>query len=35
VDTVLVVEDSLQMQRTLKRLFEADGLEVQIASNGF
>lgn len=34
MDTVLVVEDSLQMQRTLKRLFEADGLEVQIASNG-
>lgn len=34
MDTVLVVEDSRQMQRTLKRLFEADGLEVQIASDG-
>ena len=34
MDTVLVVEDSRQMQRTLKRLFEADGLEVYIASDG-
>jgi DNA-binding response OmpR family regulator len=34
MDTVLVVEDSRPMQRTLQRLFEADGLEVQIASDG-
>ncbi len=34
VDTILVVEDSRPMQRTLQRLFEADGLEVQIASDG-
>src|SRR5271166_5955012 len=34
VDTVLVVEDSRPMQRTLQRLFEADGLRVQIASDG-
>jgi DNA-binding response OmpR family regulator len=34
VDTVLVVEDSRAMQRTLQRLFEADGLRVQIASDG-
>jgi DNA-binding response OmpR family regulator len=34
VETVLVVEDSRAMQRTLQRLFEADGLRVQIASDG-
>ena len=34
VDTILVVEDSRAMQRTLQRLFEADGLRVQIASDG-
>jgi DNA-binding response OmpR family regulator len=34
VDTILVVEDSRAMQRTLQRLFEADGLQVQIASDG-
>jgi DNA-binding response OmpR family regulator len=34
VDTVLVVEDSRPMQRTLQRLFEADGLHVQVASDG-
>ena len=34
MDTVLVVEDSRAMQRTLQRLFEADGLRVQIASDG-
>ncbi len=34
MDTVLVVEDSRPMQRTLQRLFEADALEVQIASDG-
>jgi len=34
VDTVLVVEDSRPMQRTLQRLFEADGLRVQIAADG-
>src|SRR5579859_4713029 len=33
-DTVLVVEDSRPMQRTLQRLFESDSLEVQIASDG-
>jgi len=33
-DTVLVVEDSRAMQRTLQRLFESDGLQVQIASDG-
>src|SRR5260370_4312938 len=32
--TDLVVEDSSQMQRTLQRLFEADALQVQIASDG-
>ena len=31
MDTVLVVEDSRAMQRTLKRLFESDSLHVQIA----
>ena len=34
MDTILVVEDSRPMQRTLQRLFEADGLRVQIASDG-
>ncbi len=34
VDTVLVVEDSRAMQRTLQRLFEADSLQVQIAPDG-
>src|SRR5580700_11554564 len=34
VDTVLIVEDSRAMQRTLQRLFEADSLQVQIASDG-
>lgn len=34
MDTVLVVEDSRAMQRTLQRLFQADALEVQIASDG-
>ena len=34
MDTVLVVEDSRPMQRTLQRLFESDGLQVRIASDG-
>src|ERR1700734_4106371 len=34
MDTVLVVEDSRPMQRPLQRLFEADGLNVQIAEDG-
>src|ERR1700676_3041414 len=34
MDTVLVVEDSRPMQRTLQRLFESDGFTVQIASDG-
>lgn len=34
METVLVVEDSRPMQRTLQRLFEADGLQVQIAADG-
>jgi DNA-binding response OmpR family regulator len=34
METVLVVEDNRQMQRRLKRLFEADSLEVRIASDG-
>jgi len=34
MDTVLVVEDSRQMQRTLQRLFESDSLQVQIAGDG-
>jgi len=34
METVLVVEDSRAMQRTLQRLFEADGLRVRIASDG-
>jgi DNA-binding response OmpR family regulator len=34
MDTVLIVEDSRPMQRTLQRLFESDGLHVEIASDG-
>jgi DNA-binding response OmpR family regulator len=34
MNTVLVVEDSRAMQRTLQRLFEADGLKVEIAGDG-
>ena len=34
MDTVLVVEDSRAMQRTLQRLFQADSLNVQVASDG-
>lgn len=34
MDTVLIIEDSRPMQRILKRLFEADSLEVRIASDG-
>jgi len=32
--TVLIVEDSLAMQRTLRRLFEADSLRVEVAADG-
>lgn len=34
MDTILVVEDSQVMQRALRRLFEADSLQVKIASDG-
>src|ERR1700682_4980988 len=34
MDSVLVIEDSRAMQRTLQRLFESDSLEVLIASDG-
>jgi DNA-binding response OmpR family regulator len=34
VDTVLVIEDSRPIQRVLQRLFEADSLQVKIASDG-
>ena len=34
MDTVLVIEDSRPLQRTLQRLFEGDALEVRIASDG-
>src|SRR5712664_2806452 len=34
METVLVVEDSRAMQRTLQRLFESDGLQVRLASDG-
>jgi len=34
METVLIVEDSRPMQRTLQRLFESDSLQVQIASDG-
>ncbi len=33
-DSILVVEDSLPMQRALRRLFEADSLRVEIAADG-
>jgi len=32
--TVLIVEDSAPMQRTLRRLFESDALQAQIAGDG-
>lgn len=34
METVLIIEDSRPMQRTLKRLFEADSLDVRMASDG-
>jgi DNA-binding response OmpR family regulator len=34
MDTVLIVEDSRPLQRTLQRLFEADSLQVHLASDG-
>src|SRR5689334_9239034 len=34
VETVLVVEDSRPMQRTLQRLFESDSLQVALAGDG-
>jgi len=34
METVLVIEDSRPMQRTLQRLFEADALHVRLASDG-
>jgi DNA-binding response OmpR family regulator len=34
METVLIIEDSRPMQRTLQRLFEADALGVRIASDG-
>ena len=34
METVLVVEDSRAMQRTLQRLFQADSLNVQVAADG-
>jgi DNA-binding response OmpR family regulator len=34
METILVVEDSRPMQRTLQRLFQADSLDVKIASDG-
>lgn len=34
MDTVLIVEDSRAMQRTLRRLFESDSLQVQVAPDG-
>jgi DNA-binding response OmpR family regulator len=34
MDSILVVEDSRAMQRTLQRLFESDGLQVRIAADG-
>jgi DNA-binding response OmpR family regulator len=34
MDSVLIIEDNRAMQRTLQRLFEADGLQVRIASDG-
>ena len=35
METVLVIEDSRPMQRTLQRLFEADALTVHFAADGF
>lgn len=34
MDTILIVEDSRAMQRTLQRLFESDSLRVRIAADG-
>jgi len=34
METVLVVEDSRPMQRTLQRLFESDSLHVEVAGDG-
>lgn len=34
MDTVLVIEDSRPIQRILRRLFEADSLQVSIAFDG-
>src|ERR1700681_3053122 len=34
METVLIIEDSRPMQRTLQRIFEADSLGVRIASDG-
>ena len=34
METVLIIEDSRPMQRTLKRLFESDSLDVRMASDG-
>jgi DNA-binding response OmpR family regulator len=34
METVLIIEDSRPMQRTLKRLFESDSLGVRMASDG-
>ena len=34
MDSVLVVEDSLAMQKALRRIFEADAMTVQVASDG-
>ncbi|HEY2119984.1 MAG TPA: response regulator transcription factor [Candidatus Acidoferrum sp.] len=34
MDTILIVEDNHLMQRTLRRLFELDSLQVQIAADG-
>ena len=34
MDTILIVEDSQVMRRTLQRLFESDSLQVQIAADG-
>jgi DNA-binding response OmpR family regulator len=34
MDTILVIEDSREMQRALQRLFQSDSLSVQLASDG-
>lgn len=34
METILIVEDSRAMQRTLRRLFESDSLQVQISPDG-